>query len=89
MAKSLCHFNNIGKSYPSRKFQTLQICLLTLFAKIKFSRKFPDLQYSLFLVASIVCVYFMLDACFLLWFSVPLKFSNHLTGEDKLVAMLL
>ena len=22
-----------------------QICLLTLFAKIKFSRKFPDLQY--------------------------------------------
>ena len=25
----------------------VQICLLMLFAKIKFSRKFPDLQYSI------------------------------------------
>ena len=38
-------FTDIGKSCPSRKFLASQICLLTLFAKIKFSRKFPDLQY--------------------------------------------
>ena len=28
---------DIGKSYPSREFFTSQICLLTLFAKIKFA----------------------------------------------------
>ena len=28
------------------RYLTSQICLLTLSAKIKFSRKFPDLQYS-------------------------------------------
>ena len=38
---------DIGKSCPSRKFLTSQVCLLTLFAKIKFSRKFPDLQIRL------------------------------------------
>ena len=36
---------DIGKSCPSREFLVSQICLLTLFAKIKFSRKFPNLQY--------------------------------------------
>ena len=35
----------IGKSCPSCKFLTSLICLLLLFAKIKFSRKFPDVQY--------------------------------------------
>ena len=35
---------DIGKSYPSGEFLTPQICLLTLFTKIKFSRKFPNLQ---------------------------------------------
>ena len=39
-------FTDIGKSCPSREFYTSQICLLTPFAKIKFSRKFPDLQYK-------------------------------------------
>ena len=39
-------FTDIGKSCPSHDFLTYHICLLTLFAKIKFSRKFPDLQYS-------------------------------------------
>ena len=38
-------FTDIGKSCPSREFLASQICLLKLFAKIKFSRKFPDLQY--------------------------------------------
>ena len=35
-------FTDAGKSCPSREFLTRQICLLTLFAKIKFSRKFPN-----------------------------------------------
>ena len=34
-----------GNSCPRRDFKTSQICLLTPFAKINFSRKFPDLQY--------------------------------------------
>ena len=38
-------FTDIGKSCPSCEYLTPQICLLTLFTKIKFSRKFPDLQY--------------------------------------------
>ena len=36
---------NIVKSCPSREFLASQICYLTLFAKIKFSRKFPNLQH--------------------------------------------
>ena len=47
MAKSLS-FTDIGKSCSSRDFLTSQICLLTLFAKIKFSRKFLNLQYVLY-----------------------------------------
>ena len=39
-------FTDIFKSCPSRKFLASQICLLMLFAKIKYSRKFPDLQYD-------------------------------------------
>ena len=38
-------FTDIGKSYPCPKFLMSQICLLTLFAKIKFSQNFLDLQY--------------------------------------------
>ena len=38
-------FTDISKPCPSRDFLTFQICLLTLFVKIKFSRKFPNLQY--------------------------------------------
>ena len=37
-------FTDTGKSCPRREFLVSQICLLMLFAKIKFSRKFPDLQ---------------------------------------------
>ena len=37
-------FTYIGKSCHDRDFFTLQMCLLTLFAKIKFSRKFLSLQ---------------------------------------------
>ena len=40
-------FIDIGKSCLSREFFTSLICLLMLFAKIKFSRKFPNLQYSM------------------------------------------
>ena len=36
---------DIVKSFTSREFLAPQECLLTVFAKIKFSRKFPDLQY--------------------------------------------
>ena len=36
---------DIGKSCTCREFLTAKICVLTLFAKIKFSRKFPNLQY--------------------------------------------
>ena len=39
-------FTDIGKSCPSGEFLVLQICVLTLIAKIKFSRKFLDLQYQ-------------------------------------------
>ena len=39
-------FTDVGKSCQSRDFFTWQICLLTLFVKIKFSRKFPNLQYG-------------------------------------------
>ena len=35
-------FTDLGKSCPSREFLTSQICILTIFAKIKFSRKFLD-----------------------------------------------
>ena len=47
--KTLAEWRNqlltdIGKSYPSCEFLTSKICLLTLFAKIKLSRKFPNLQ---------------------------------------------
>ena len=34
-------FTDIWESYPSHEIVTLQKCLLTLFAKTKFSRKFP------------------------------------------------
>ena len=38
-------FTDICKSCLSREFLTSQTCLLTLFAKIKFSQKFLNLQY--------------------------------------------
>ena len=34
---------DVGKSCPCHRL--CQICILTIFAKIKFSRKFPNLQY--------------------------------------------
>ena len=37
-------FTDIDKSCFSGEFITSQICLLTLFTKIKFSRNFPNLQ---------------------------------------------
>ena len=40
-------FTDVGKSCPSCEFLTSQTCLFTLFAKIKFSRKFSNLQYLL------------------------------------------
>ena len=41
-------FTDIGKSRLCHEFLTSQICVLKLFAKIKFSRKFSNLQYSTF-----------------------------------------
>ena len=37
-------FTDTGKSWPSREFLASQICLLSLFAIMKFSRIFPNLQ---------------------------------------------
>ena len=37
-------FADLGKSCPSRETLTSQLFLVTLFAKIKLSRKFLDLQ---------------------------------------------
>ena len=37
---SVVSYINIGKSCPSREFLASRICLLALFAKIEFSRKF-------------------------------------------------
>ena len=37
--------SDIGKSFLSHAFFAPQICLLILFAKIKVSQKFPNLQY--------------------------------------------
>ena len=39
-------FTDIGQSCSSCDFLSSQICLLTLFTKIKFSPKFPNLQYD-------------------------------------------
>ena len=42
-------YEHVGESDPSRNFSvTWQICLLMLFAKIKFSRKFLNLQYNVY-----------------------------------------
>ena len=38
-------FTDIGQSCLSRELSTSQICILTLLAEMKFSRKFPNLQY--------------------------------------------
>ena len=38
-------FIDIGKFWLSREFFTSLICLLMLFAKIKFLQKFPNLQF--------------------------------------------
>ena len=40
-------FFDEGKSCHSREFFTSHICRFTLFAKIKFLQKFPNLQYVL------------------------------------------
>ena len=66
-------FTDIGKSCPSGEFLVSQICLLTLFAKIKFSQKFPDLQYeqcttfqggAAFVDPFVICVsFFSLSCC--------------------------
>ena len=43
-------FIDTGKPCLSGDFSTSLICLLMLFAKIKFSRKFPNLQYWKYVV---------------------------------------
>ena len=47
-------FIDIGKSCLSHEFFTSLICLLMLFAKIDFSRKFPNLQYILTILNSFI-----------------------------------
>ena len=44
---------DIGKSCLSREFFTSLICLLMLFWKIKFSRKFPNLQQMVTILTGI------------------------------------
>ena len=48
-------FTGVGKSCPSREFLTWQICLLMLFAKIKFSRKFAVLHTCMHVHVCIKC----------------------------------
>ena len=43
--KNTLSFIDIRKPCLSRDFFTSLICILMLFAKIKFTRKFPNLQY--------------------------------------------
>ena len=47
-------YTDIGKLRHCRKFLASQICVLTLFGKIKFSGKFPNLKYSLVEMAYVV-----------------------------------
>ena len=52
-------FTDAGKSCPSCEFLMWQICLLTLFAKIKFSRiisQFTVLQLAKNLFKSVYCI---------------------------------
>ena len=48
-------FIDKGKPCISREFFTSLLCLLMLFAKIIFSRKFPNLQY--FCPENVRCIY--------------------------------
>ena len=57
-------FADIGKSCPVREFFTSQMCLLALFAKIKFSRKFANLQLPIISpVKSLVTLNWNLVTC--------------------------
>ena len=44
IGKITLSFTDIGKSHLCSEFLMSKICVLTLFAKIKFSRNFPNLQ---------------------------------------------
>ena len=56
-------FIDIGKFCLSCEFFTSLICLLMLFAKIKFSRKFPNLQY----LRKKIILYWGLTSFFFWW----------------------
>ena len=45
IGKITLSFTDISKSCPCREFLTSQICVLTLFVKIKFLQKCQNLQY--------------------------------------------
>ena len=67
-------FIDIGKSFLSREFVTSLICLLMLhvFAKIKSSRKFPNLQYFI--------LYFQIAFTFGLMITVLIQMFGHVSG---------
>ena len=44
-----------GKACPGHELLTWQLCYLTLFAKIKSSQKFPNIQYAINGTISIAC----------------------------------
>ena len=48
-------FTDIGKSCPVRDFLRRKCVFSTLLAKMKFSRKFPNLQYQLCVAYRIRC----------------------------------
>ena len=59
-------FTDLGKSCPSREFSTSQICLSTLFAKIKSSQKFRIYSNHIdSLYAGEFCTFFYLSAAIL------------------------
>ena len=62
-------FTDIGKSCPVPNFFTSQMCLLTLFAKLKFSLKFPNLQYWHKLLICVLHFYYKISFMGAQWLS--------------------
>ena len=64
---TLLSITDIGKPCPSREILTSLVCLLTLFAKIIFSRKFPDSQYQNSIKNPYQCFIYAMILCKKFW----------------------
>ena len=84
-------FFDIGKSCHNREFFTSLMCLLMHFAKIKFSRKFQNLQYQIMLLfnpypVNIVFVQIMSSAynvCCIYSKALLNAVAEHWTGDQR------